>query len=210
MNSLSVILVIELTMRDNVKWWQRNIACQEFCINGNNNHYPNIVIITHKKNIIFEETKGEHLKNDKSGQKVRLDRAWQNKAGARYQYYNVFWDTDALTEGVYRMTQFSIIWRFCKVCQIAILLVFFPRGCAGKANNGSDKPRRRRDRLRQQSGDWGDPNQRSASTIFLKRISRIIAGRRYRNIPLSSIKMKDNKNSLRFCGCFLTLLIITW
>lgn len=106
MNGLEHDLVMELTGRDNVRWWHRNIARQEFCINGFINHYPDIIIMTQKGYIIFVETKGEHLKNDDSRQKVRLGRAWQNKAGDRYRYHMVFRDTDTLIDGVYGMTQF--------------------------------------------------------------------------------------------------------
>ena len=74
MNSLERELVMELTGLPNVRWWHRNIARQGFCINGFLNHYPDLMIMTQKGSVVLAETKGEHLKNDDSRQKVKLGR----------------------------------------------------------------------------------------------------------------------------------------
>ena len=111
MNGLERELVMELTALPNVRWWHRNMARRGFYINGYINHYPDILIMTEKGTVVFAETKGEHLKNDNSRQKVRLGRAWQNAAGQRFRYYMVFRDTDALPEGVVNISGFLQILR---------------------------------------------------------------------------------------------------
>ena len=111
MNSLERELVMELTALPNVRWWHRNIARQGFCINGFINHYPDIMLMTEKGNLVIVETKGEHLKNDDSSQKVRLGRIWQNKAGEQYRYYMVFRDSEKTVDGVESMSGFLNILR---------------------------------------------------------------------------------------------------
>ena len=111
MNGLERDLVMELTALPNVRWWHRNIARQGFCINGFINHYPDVIIMTEKGTVVLAETKGEHLKNDDSRQKVRMGRAWQNAAGTRYRYYMVFRDTDTLADGAVNLSDFLDILR---------------------------------------------------------------------------------------------------
>jgi type III restriction enzyme len=109
MNGLERELVMELTALDNIRWWHRNISKQEFRINGFINHYPDIMIKTQKGNLVLAETKGDHLKNDDSRQKVELGRAWQNAAnehGKKYYYYMVFRDTDPTVNGAVNMSHF--------------------------------------------------------------------------------------------------------
>ena len=111
MNGLERELVMELTALSNVRWWHRNIARRGFCINGFLNHYPDIMIMTEKGTVVFAETKGDHLKNDDSRQKVKLGRTWQNEAGKKYRYYMVFRDTDAPIDGAVNMSGFLDILR---------------------------------------------------------------------------------------------------
>ena len=106
MNGLERDLVLELTAVPSVRWWHRNIAKQGFKINGFINHYPDIIIMTQRGNIVLVETKGEHLKNDDSMQKVRMGRAWQNAAGKKYRYYMVFRDADCKVDGMISMSDF--------------------------------------------------------------------------------------------------------
>ena len=111
MNGLERELVMELTALSNVRWWHRNIARRGFCINGFLNHYPDIMIMTEKGTVVLAETKGEHLKNDDSRQKVKLGRTWQNEAGKKYRYYMAFRDTDAPIDGAVSMSGFLDILR---------------------------------------------------------------------------------------------------
>ena len=106
MNGLERELVLNLTAIPSVRWWHRNIARQEFRINGFINHYPDVIVMTQKGNVILVETKGGHLKNDESAQKARLGRAWQNAAGKKYRYYMVFRDTDPKQDGMVSMSDF--------------------------------------------------------------------------------------------------------
>ena len=100
MNGLERDLVMELTALPNVRWWHRNIARHGFCINGFINHYPDIMIMTERGTVVLAETKGQHLKNDDSRQKVRMGRAWEKAAGQRYRYYMVYRDVGETSDGV--------------------------------------------------------------------------------------------------------------
>ena len=75
---------------DNVLWWHRNLERQEFCLNGWLNHYPDFILLTTRGNVILVETKGEHLANDDSREKIALGGAWQAEAGHNYRYFMVF------------------------------------------------------------------------------------------------------------------------
>ena len=89
-NNLERKLIMALIALPNVKWWHRNVERRGFCINGFINHYPDIMLMTQSGKIIMVETKGEHLKNDDSREKIVLGKAWQNAAGSQYRYYMVF------------------------------------------------------------------------------------------------------------------------
>ncbi len=106
MNRLEMDLVMELTALPNVRWWHRNIARQGFCINGFINHYPDIMVMTESGKIIMVETKGEHLKNDDSRDKIELGKAWAQAAGSQYRYYMVFREEENLLTGAVSMREF--------------------------------------------------------------------------------------------------------
>ena len=106
MNRLEQDLILELTALPNVRWWHRNMSRTGFCINGFINHYPDIMVMTNSGKIILVETKGEHLKNDDSRDKIELGKAWRNSAGNQYRYYMVFRDSDNLPEGAVSMSEF--------------------------------------------------------------------------------------------------------
>ena len=106
MNKLEQKLIMELTALPNVRWWHRNISRQGFCINGYINHYPDILILTEKGKIIFAETKGEHLKNDDSREKIALGQAWRTAAGKNFRYYMGFENEENLLPGAVSMSQF--------------------------------------------------------------------------------------------------------
>ena len=106
MNKLEQKLVVELTALPNVRWWHRNIARQGFAINGFIKHYPDILIMTQSGKIICAETKGDHLKNDDSLEKIALGAAWRMAAGSNYRYYMVFENEENLLPGAVSMSQF--------------------------------------------------------------------------------------------------------
>lgn len=106
MNKLEEELIVELTALQNVRWWHRNIARQGFAINGFIKHYPDILIMTKSGKLICAETKGEHLKNDDSREKIALGQAWSNHAGSQFRYYMVFMDDNDLPTGAVSMSKF--------------------------------------------------------------------------------------------------------
>jgi type III restriction enzyme len=106
MNKLEQKLIMELTALPNVRWWHRNISRQGFCINGYINHYPDILIMTEKGKVILAETKGEHLKNDDSREKIDLGAMWSGHAGNQYRYFMVFEKDADLPKGAVSMNKF--------------------------------------------------------------------------------------------------------
>ena len=106
MNKLEEKLIVELTALPNVRWWHRNISRQGFCINGYINHYPDILILMEKGKVIFVETKGEHLKNDDSREKIDLGAMWSSHAGNQYRYFMVFEKDADLPKGAVSMSKF--------------------------------------------------------------------------------------------------------
>ena len=106
MNKLEQKLIVELTALPNVRWWHRNIARQGFAINGFIRHYPDILIMTRSGKLICAETKGEHLKNDDSREKIALGQAWRTAAGKDFRYYMVFENEENLLPGAVSMSQF--------------------------------------------------------------------------------------------------------
>ena len=106
MNRLEEKLIVELTALQNVRWWHRNIARQGFAINGFIKHYPDILIMTQSGKLICAETKGEHLKNDDSREKIALGQAWSSYAGSQFRYYMVFMEENNLLTGAVSMSKF--------------------------------------------------------------------------------------------------------
>lgn len=106
MNRLEEKLIVELTALQNVRWWHRNIARQGFAINGFIKHYPDILIMTQSGKLICAETKGEHLKNDDSREKIALGQAWSSHAGSQFRYYMVFMEENNLLTGAVSMSKF--------------------------------------------------------------------------------------------------------
>lgn len=101
-------MMFELSGAENLKWWHRNIAASKkgFCINGFRNHYPDFIVMTKSGKILMIETKGDHLENHESRQRLKLGRAWQEKAGNQYRYYMVFESKDLGWNGAYPFSQF--------------------------------------------------------------------------------------------------------
>ena len=61
------------------------------------NHYPDFIVKTKSGKIILIETKGEHLKNDDSQEKLKLADDWISHAGDEYNYFMVF-DKEAIDD----------------------------------------------------------------------------------------------------------------
>ena len=83
-----------------------HIARQGFAINGFIKHYPDILIMTQSGKLICAETKGEHLKNDDSREKIALGQAWSSHAGSQFRYYMVFQEENDILKGAVSMRRF--------------------------------------------------------------------------------------------------------
>ena len=108
-NGFEYEMVMALTSLSNIKWWHRNIAKREFCINAYVNHYPDFIVMTKSGKIVLIETKGDHLENTETKKKLTVGRAWQSLAGANYRYYMVFQNKDLNMDGAYHFEKFMEI-----------------------------------------------------------------------------------------------------
>ncbi|MDY0410135.1 hypothetical protein [Paracerasibacillus soli] len=109
MNNFEHRVINEIISLDNIKWWHRNIDRKGFKINGFINHYPDFIVMTNSGKLILMETKGDHLENAESKQKVRLGRTWQYQSGNQYRYYMVFESKNLNIEGAYQFDKFMEI-----------------------------------------------------------------------------------------------------
>lgn len=108
-NSFEYDMALKLTGMDNVKWWHRNISKVGFCINGFVKHYPDFIVQTKSGKTVLIETKGDHLENQETKDKIALGRAWEKAAGPEYKYYMVFQSKDLHLDGAYPMDKFLSI-----------------------------------------------------------------------------------------------------
>ncbi len=92
MNKFEQEVIMNLASLENVLFWHRNLEKGKgFALNGfDNNHYPDFIIFTRKKNLILIETKGDHLDNEDSKAKNVLGKKWAEKAGDNFKYFMVF------------------------------------------------------------------------------------------------------------------------
>ncbi|MCD7981305.1 MAG: DEAD/DEAH box helicase family protein [Clostridiales bacterium] len=105
-NGFEYEMVMALTSLSNIRWWHRNISKRGLCLNGFINHYPDFIVMTKKGRIILIETKGDHLENTETKQKLSLGRAWQNHTADMYRYYMVFQSKDLKLDGAYQIDKF--------------------------------------------------------------------------------------------------------
>ena len=106
MNSLEEELVQKISNLSNLRWWHRNISRKGFCINGFIRHYPDLIFLTNNGKLIVAETKGSHLKNQDTKNKILLGKQWANKAGSNYRYFLIFENADDLPEGAVSIGKF--------------------------------------------------------------------------------------------------------
>ena len=111
MNRLERALAMELSALPGVLWWHRNIAKLGLCINGFIKHYPDFIVRTRAGRTVLVETKGEHLKNEDSMDKLDMGRRWASAAGPQYRYYMVFADGGEPLDDAYSMSRFLEIAR---------------------------------------------------------------------------------------------------
>lgn len=74
----------------NVLFWHRNRDRKEFHINGFINHYPDFIVRMKSGTTLLIETKGDHLDNSESADKIWLGNKWADLAGDEFKYFMVF------------------------------------------------------------------------------------------------------------------------
>lgn len=74
----------------NVVFWHRNRDRKEFGINGFINHYPDFIVRMKSGTTLLIETKGGHLANSESADKIWLGNKWADLAGDKFKYFMVF------------------------------------------------------------------------------------------------------------------------
>ena len=92
---------------ESVLWWHRNEERKGFVINGYINHYPDFIVMLQSGLLLLVETKGDYLDNTDTDRKLKLGRAWQNKAGEQYRYFMVFDQKCPNDMGCYTMDGFA-------------------------------------------------------------------------------------------------------
>ena len=105
MNDFERKVIYEISNLDSVIFWHRNLERGKgFLINGFINHYPDFIVKMKNGRIIIIKTKGSHLDNTDSSQKIRLGEKWASKAGDNYRYFMVF-DKEVKMEGAKTLSQ---------------------------------------------------------------------------------------------------------
>jgi type III restriction enzyme len=99
MNGFEFEAIQQIASLDNVMWWHRVMERRGFSLNGAITHYPDFVVCTASGTILLVETKGDHLINDETKQKLHLGRAWQHQLGQKYKYLMVFRSAELHLEG---------------------------------------------------------------------------------------------------------------
>ena len=111
MNEFERKVIYEISNLDSVVFWHRNLERGKgFLINGFINHYPDFIVKMKNGKIIVIETKGSHLDNTDSSQKIRLGDKWASKAGDKFRYFMVF-DKEVNLEGAKTLSQIMEILR---------------------------------------------------------------------------------------------------
>ena len=89
-NGFEYNVISAIADNDNVLFWHRNPSRTGFCLNGFVNHYPDFIVRMKSGKTIVIETKGDHLVNDDSLNKIKIGRKWADMAGKDYHYFMVF------------------------------------------------------------------------------------------------------------------------
>lgn len=89
-NGFEYDAIAAIAEHPNVFFWHRNRDRKEFVINGFINHYPDFIVRMKSGRTILIETKGNHLDNADSADKVKLGNKWADLAGDTFRYFMVF------------------------------------------------------------------------------------------------------------------------
>lgn len=89
-NDFEYNVIAAIADNENVYFWHRNLDRKGFCLNGFINHYPDFIIRMKSGRTLLVETKGDHLVNDDSLNKIKIGNQWAAMAGSNYKYFMVF------------------------------------------------------------------------------------------------------------------------
>ena len=89
-NDFEYDVISAIAENPNVLFWHRNLDRKGFCLNGFINHYPDFIVRMKSGKTILVETKGDHLVNDDSLNKIKIGRKWADMSGSDYRYFMVF------------------------------------------------------------------------------------------------------------------------
>lgn len=89
-NDFEYDVISAIADNDNVLFWHRNPDRKGFCLNGFINHYPDFIVRMKSGRTVLVETKGDHLVNDDSLNKIKIGRKWADMSGSNYRYFMVF------------------------------------------------------------------------------------------------------------------------
>lgn len=89
-NNFEYDVISAIADNENVYFWHRNPDRKGFCLNGFINHYPDFIIRMKSGRTILVETKGDHLVNDDSLNKIKIGNRWADMARNNYKYFMVF------------------------------------------------------------------------------------------------------------------------
>lgn len=89
-NGFEYDAIAAIAEHPNVLFWHRNRDRKEFVINGFINHYPDFIVRMKSGRTLLIETKGDHLANTDSVDKIKLGNNWAALAGDKFRYFMVF------------------------------------------------------------------------------------------------------------------------
>lgn len=89
-NGFEYDAIAAIAEHPNVLFWHRNRDRKEFVINGFINHYPDFIVRMKSGRTLLIETKGDHLANADSVDKIKLGNNWAALAGDKFRYFMAF------------------------------------------------------------------------------------------------------------------------
>lgn len=90
-NDFEYDAIAAIAEHPNVLFWHRNRSKKDFGINGwLDKHYPDFIVKMKSGVTLLIETKGDHLDNTDSADKIWLGNKWADLAGDRFRYFMVF------------------------------------------------------------------------------------------------------------------------
>lgn len=89
-NNFEYDVISAIASHENVLFWHRNPVKKGFYLNSFTEHYPDFIIRMKSGRTILVETKGDHLVNDDSLNKIKIGNRWAAMAGNNYKYFMVF------------------------------------------------------------------------------------------------------------------------